>query len=172
MNLNAVALHRIAHWLYRHRIPVLPQVIYLLIFLLYNSSIPASCEIGKGTKFGYGGIAVVLHPRCRIGERVAFAQDVTVGGSSGKGVPVIGKNVFLGRTRVLGGVTIGDNVVIGANAVVLDDIPSNSVAFGIPARVRRQIPNGGLDALAGVLLREEAGHPDRSATEADLAPPI
>lgn len=48
----------------------------------------------------------------------------------------IGDNVFLGRNvTVMGNVTIGSNVIIGANAVVTKDIPDNSVAVGIPARV-------------------------------------
>ena len=48
----------------------------------------------------------------------------------------IGNNVYLGyEAVVLPGVTIGDNVVIGARAMVTKDIPSNSVAVGIPARV-------------------------------------
>jgi serine O-acetyltransferase len=36
---------------------------------------------------------------------------------------------------VLGEITVGDNVVIGANAVVLDNIPPNSIAVGVPARI-------------------------------------
>ena len=36
------------------------------------------------------------------------------------------------------GVTIGDNVVIGAGSVVTKDIPSNSIAYGIPCRVVRE----------------------------------
>lgn len=52
----------------------------------------------------------------------------------------IGDNVWLGaKVTVLKGVTIGDNVVIGANSVVTSDIPTNSVAVGIPARVIRTI---------------------------------
>ncbi|ACT91327.1 acyltransferase [Dyadobacter fermentans] len=48
----------------------------------------------------------------------------------------IGDNVYLGYgTIILPGVTIGDNVVVGAMSVVTKDIPSNSVAVGIPARV-------------------------------------
>jgi acetyltransferase-like isoleucine patch superfamily enzyme len=48
----------------------------------------------------------------------------------------VGNNVFLGvGAIVLPGVTIGDNVVVGAGAVVTRDIPSNSVAAGVPARV-------------------------------------
>lgn len=49
---------------------------------------------------------------------------------------VIGNNVYLGNdVIVLPGVTIGSNVVIGAGAVVSRDIPDNSVAVGVPARV-------------------------------------
>ena len=37
------------------------------------------------------------------------------------------------------GVTIGDNVIIGCGAVVTKDIPSNSVAVGVPAKVIESI---------------------------------
>ena len=48
----------------------------------------------------------------------------------------VGDNVFIGNNVILlPGVTVGDNVVIGAGAVVSRDIPSNSLAVGVPARV-------------------------------------
>lgn len=48
----------------------------------------------------------------------------------------IGNNVFIGAGAfVLAGVTIGDNTVIGAGSVVTHDIPGDSIAMGIPARV-------------------------------------
>lgn len=37
------------------------------------------------------------------------------------------------------GVTIGDNVIVGAGSIITKDIPSNSVAVGIPARVIKSI---------------------------------
>ena len=37
------------------------------------------------------------------------------------------------------GVTIGDNVTIGAGSVVTKDIPSNTVAYGNPCRVVKNI---------------------------------
>ena len=53
---------------------------------------------------------------------------------------VIGNNVWIGdKVTITKGVKIGDNVVIGANSVVTKDIPSNSLAGGIPARVIREI---------------------------------
>lgn len=48
----------------------------------------------------------------------------------------IGDNVYFGNNViVLPGVTIGSNVVIGAGAIVTKDIPDNSLAVGVPARV-------------------------------------
>lgn len=53
---------------------------------------------------------------------------------------VVGNNVYFGYgCIVLPGVTIGDNVVVGAGAIVSRDIPSNSVAVGVPARVIKSI---------------------------------
>ena len=49
---------------------------------------------------------------------------------------VIGENCFIGcRSTILPGVTIGDNTIIGAGSVVNKDIPSNSVAVGVPCKV-------------------------------------
>jgi acetyltransferase-like isoleucine patch superfamily enzyme len=52
----------------------------------------------------------------------------------------VGDNVFIGfGAVVLPGVTVGDNVVIGAGAVVTRDIPSDSIAVGVPARVVKSV---------------------------------
>ena len=48
----------------------------------------------------------------------------------------IGNNVYFARNcTVFKGVTIGDNCIIGFGSVVTHDIPANSVAVGVPARV-------------------------------------
>ena len=59
--LNVIVFYRISRWLYLHHIPFLPKLVTLLIFLIYNSKIPYQAKIGKGTKFGYGGMGVVVH---------------------------------------------------------------------------------------------------------------
>ncbi len=52
----------------------------------------------------------------------------------------IGNNVWIGAgVRIIGTTSIGDNVIIGANAVVTKDIPNNSIAVGVPARVIKKI---------------------------------
>ncbi len=52
----------------------------------------------------------------------------------------IGNDVWIGaNVCILPGVTIGNNVIIGAGAVVNRDIPDNSMAVGVPARVIKEI---------------------------------
>ena len=52
----------------------------------------------------------------------------------------IGNDVWIGaNVCILPGVTIGNNVIIGAGAVVNRDIPDNTMAVGVPARVIKEI---------------------------------
>jgi len=49
---------------------------------------------------------------------------------------VIGNDVYIGmNSMIMPGVTIGDKCIIGAGSIVTKDIPGNSVAVGVPARV-------------------------------------
>lgn len=109
------------------------------MFLLYNSAIPCSVEIGEGTEFAYSGIGVVLHAESRIGRNVLIGQHVTVGGRAPlSGVPVIEDDCFIGPGAVLlGPIRIGAGSIIGANAVVLHDVPPRSIAAGVPAEIIR-----------------------------------
>ena len=69
----------------------------------------------------------------------------------------VGNNVYIGTgASILPGVTIGNNCVIGASAVVTKDIPDNSVAVGIPARVIRNIEEYYKNAVAKGFLHPTA----------------
>lgn len=135
-----IDLYRLNHWLWRHKVPILPKFIWRLQYILFNSSVPASCIINSGTKFGYGGIAVVIHSRAVIGKNCLIGTCVTIGGKSGwYEVPIIGDNVDIcNGARILGPVRIGNNVIIGANAVVTKDVPDNCVVAGIPAKIIKE----------------------------------
>jgi serine O-acetyltransferase len=77
----------------------------------------------------------VLHAT-RIGANVTVLGQVTFGTRDDAHWPSIGDGAFIGvGARVLGGITIGERARIGANAVVTIDVPPDSTAVGIPARI-------------------------------------
>lgn len=96
--------------------------------------------------YGAGGLT--------IGDHVRMATHaIVVGGNHGfdnpdlplheqegtaKGI-AIGDDVWIGAGAIiLDGVTIGAHSVIGAGSVVTKDIPAESVAMGVPAKVTRK----------------------------------
>lgn len=146
--MNAIGLYRIGSFCYQKKIPVVPFLCKAVIFLLFNSVVPYTTKIGKGSRFAYGCIGVVLHGKAVIGERVIIGQGVTIGRKlSPQGVPVIGSDVYISAgARILGDITVGDNVIIGANSVVVSNIPPNCIVAGAPARVIRTV-NGSIYEL-------------------------
>lgn len=138
--MNLIKLHRVGAKLHQGNIPLLPKIIRYLIFLIYNSDVPCSVKIGKGTVFGHTGIGVVIHPKAVIGKNCIIGQGITIGGRSRAAeVPVIGDKVYIGAgARVLGPIKIGNNCIIGPNAVVIKDVADNTIVGGIPAKVLRE----------------------------------
>lgn len=129
-------LYRIMNKLYKKKIPFLPGFLMRYIRVVYSCDLPYKCELGQGVLLVHNGLGVVIHPNAIIGEGTHIYQNVSIAGRNNRGSPIIGKNVFIGAGAcILGGITVGDNAVIGANAVVINDIPPNSVAVGIPAKV-------------------------------------
>lgn len=86
---------------------------------------------------------VVVNGQARIGSNVRINAGVNIGSFSKfdqefthYNAPVMGNNVYIGPgAKIFGKIHIGDNVAIGANAVVNKDVPSNSTAVGVPARI-------------------------------------
>ena len=66
-----------------------------------------------------------------------IGQNPTIGRSlDPEDIPTIGNDAYISAgVRIVGKTYIENNVIIGANAVVCSDIPDNSVAVGIPAKV-------------------------------------
>jgi acetyltransferase-like isoleucine patch superfamily enzyme len=109
-------------------------------------------EVGDRTVFGHHCTlavedSVTIGRDCLIAEMVsirdhdhAFSSTETAIIDQGReSAPVrIGDNVWIGgKVTITKGVTIGANSVVGAHAVVTGDLPENSVAVGIPAKVIR-----------------------------------
>ncbi|MEL6912662.1 MAG: serine O-acetyltransferase [Cyanobacteria bacterium J06643_13] len=136
--LQALFLHRIAHWLDKVGIPFFPRLISHLARFFTGIEIHPGAQIGQGVFIDHG-MGVVIGETAIIGDRCLIYQGVTLGGTgkeSGKRHPTLGENVVVGGgAKVLGNIQIGNNVRIGAGSVVLRDVPSNCTVVGIPGRV-------------------------------------
>lgn len=132
-------IFRLAAWLHRCRIPLLPRLLYVLNRILFAVVLPPSVQMGKGVLLAYSGLGTVVHARAVIGDNVKVAQNVTIGGRAGHhAVPVIEDGVEIGAGAcVLGPVVIGRGASIGAGAVVLKDVPAGAVAVGVPAVIKQ-----------------------------------
>ncbi len=135
--LKPVSFYRVANFLYRKRIPILPKLIDYFIRLVFACWVPHATKIGRGLILGYGGLGIVIHSNAQIGDNVHIDQCVTIGGNTRElGVPKIGNCVYIGAgARILGPIGVGNGCVIAANAVVVKDVPDNCVVAGVPARI-------------------------------------
>ncbi|MFH1202353.1 MAG: serine O-acetyltransferase EpsC [Candidatus Omnitrophota bacterium] len=139
--LHALISHRVAHWLWLLKIPILPRLISQMWRFLTGIEIHPGATIGKSLFIDHG-MGVVIGETAIIGDNVTLYQGVTLGGTGkekGKRHPTLGSNIVVGTgAKILGNITIGDNSYIGANAVVIKDIPANSTVVGVPGRITKQ----------------------------------
>lgn len=135
--LHAIWLHRLAHFLWRMHIPLLPRLVSQLNRFLTGIEIHPGAHIGRKFFIDHG-LGVVIGETTEIGDNVTLFQGVTLGGTGkekGKRHPTIGDNVVLAAgAKVLGNITIGDNSRVGAGSVVIKTVPSNSMVAGVPGR--------------------------------------
>jgi serine O-acetyltransferase len=136
--LQALLLHRLAHWLYNIGIPLIPRFISHLARFLTGIEIHPGATIGQGVFIDHG-MGVVIGETAIVGNYALIYQGVTLGGTgkeSGKRHPTLGENVVVGAgAKVLGNIHIGNNVRIGAGSVVLRDVPADCTVVGIPGRI-------------------------------------
>lgn len=134
---NAITLYRISHFFREKKVPLLPKIFEGLTHLLFNSVIPGSVVIGRGTFCSHRGIAVVIHKNSVIGENCVIGTSVVLGGrhDNEPGGPIIGDGVYIGTgAKIIGPIKIGTGAKIGANSVVLNDVAENVTVVGIPAK--------------------------------------
>ena len=137
---RATMSHRRAHWCYEHNMKLLGRAISQLSRRRTGIEIHPGAKIGKRLVIDHG-MGIVIGETAEVGDDCLIYHGVTLGGTgkdSGKRHPTIGNNVLIGTgAKVLGPFTVGDNSRIAANSVVLKEIPPDSTAVGIPARVVR-----------------------------------
>jgi serine O-acetyltransferase len=139
--LHATLAYRVSHKLYVSGHTFSARAISQAAKFLTGIEIHPGATIGRGLVIDHG-TGVVIGETAEIGDNCTLYQGVTLGGTGkdlGKRHPTLGNNVLVGAgAKVLGPIVIEDNSKIAANAVVLKDIPENSTAVGIPARVAKQ----------------------------------
>ncbi|MEM4267244.1 MAG: serine O-acetyltransferase EpsC [Candidatus Woesearchaeota archaeon] len=144
----AVWFHRIAHFLYKIKVPFFPRLISQISRGFTGIEIHPGAKIGKRFFIDHG-MGVVIGETAEIGDDVMMYHGVTLGGhgwwadkKGQKRHPTIGNNVVLGvGCKILGPIKIGDNSKIGAGAIVIEDVPPNST---VVAEVGKYIVKDGV----------------------------
>jgi len=149
--IHAVWGHRLAHWLWKRGLRLLPRWLSHVNRFLTGIEIHPGAVLGENLFIDHG-MGVVIGETAEIGQNVTLYHGVTLGGVSlekGKRHPTIEDGVVIGAgAKVLGNIRIGRSSRIGANAVVVKSIPPNSVVVGIPGQVvMRSKPAGHMPDL-------------------------
>jgi serine O-acetyltransferase len=127
-------------------VPLANHLVRVAQMAMYAIEINTDVTLGEGVYFVHS-LGIIIGGDARIGNRVRFYGNNTVGTVHDDGYPVIEDDVWVGAgARILGPIRIGARARIGANAVVLHDVPPDHVAAGVPATVR---PRKDVPALAG-----------------------
>ncbi len=144
--LHAVILHRLANFLYRHKMFFLARLVSQTSRHLTGIEIHPGATIGKGLFIDHG-MGVIIGETTVIGDDCTIYQGVTLGGTgkeTGKRHPTLGNNVMVGSgAKVLGPFKVGDGAKIAAGAVVLKEVPAGATAVGVPAKavVKEKVTN-------------------------------
>lgn len=139
--LHAVLWYRWSHFFYKCHLKFIARIFSQLGRFFTGIEIHPGAKIGKGLFIDHGS-GVVIGETTVIGDDCTIYQGATLGGTGkekGKRHPTLGNNVLVGSgAKILGPFKVGDNSRIAANAVVLDEVPPDSTAVGVPARIVRK----------------------------------
>ena len=134
---RAIAYHRIAHTLFKLKIPLLPRLFSEVAHSSTGIDIHPGARIGERFCIDHG-TGIVIGETTSIGNNVKIYQGVTLGALSisrksagSKRHPTIEDNVVIyGHAIILGGkTTIGANSTIGGNVWLTKSVPANSVVY-------------------------------------------
>jgi serine O-acetyltransferase len=117
----------------------LSTMVEYIIRIVFSSDISCAANISPSVKFVHGH-DIVIGSDVVIGENSIIFNGVTLGNkdtaAQENAQPIIEAGCTLSTgAKILGKVTIGRGSIVGANSVVLKDVPPNSIAVGIPARI-------------------------------------
>ncbi|NMN03257.1 serine O-acetyltransferase [Novosphingobium sp. SG916] len=135
----AVALHRVAHWLFEGRMFFLARLVNHISRFLTGIDIHPGATIGRRLFIDHG--FSVIGETAQIGDDVTIYQCVTLGGTNptngvaGKRHPTLADGVIVGSgAQILGPITVGIGARVGANAVVTEDVAPGTTMVGWKSR--------------------------------------
>lgn len=137
--LHAVGLHVVAHFLWDNHLKLIGRLIAHLSRFFTGIEIHPQAKIGRRLFIDHGS-GIVIGATSEIEDDVSIYQGVSLGGvtqkNKGKRHPTIKHGAVIGAgAAVLGPITVGSNSRIGSNAVVVCDVPTETTAVGVPARI-------------------------------------
>lgn len=136
--LHALWFHRIAHSLWKWRVPLLARLLSHFSRLLTGIEIHPGATIGRRVFIDHG-LGVVIGETAEVGDDCLIYQGVTLGGTSlkrEKRHPTLEHHVVVGAGgKVLGNITIGHHSRVGSGSVVVKSAPPYSTIVGIPGHV-------------------------------------
>jgi serine O-acetyltransferase len=136
--LHAVWFHRLAHFLWRHKLRLPARLLSHMSRFLTGIEIHPGAKIGRRFFIDHGA-GVVIGETAEIGDDVLMYQGAVLGGTSlqrEKRHPTIGNKVVIGTgAAALGDIIIGDGARIGSGSVVVRPVPPGATVVGIPGRV-------------------------------------
>ena len=137
---HALVFYRVSHWFYKHGRLFCARMVSQWGRGFTGIEIHPGAKIGRRLVIDHG-MGIVIGETAEVGDDCLIYHGVTLGGTGkdqGKRHPTLGNNVLVSTgAKVLGPFKVGDNSRIAANAVVLSEIPPDSTAVGVPARVVR-----------------------------------
>lgn len=133
--LQAIAAHRVAHFLWTKDVPLIPRMMSELVHGATGIDIHPGAAIGESFFIDHG-TGVVVGETSVIGSNVKMYQGVTLGALSvrkseagSKRHPTIEDDVtiYAGATILGGSTTIGRGSVIGGNVWLTESVPANTL---------------------------------------------
>ena len=138
--LHALWSHRVAHFLWQHKLRLLGRIISHISRFFTGIEIHPGATIGRRFFIDHGA-GVVIGQTTEIGDDVLLYQGVVLGGTTlekKKRHPTLGNNVEMGCGAIaLGAINIGDGARIGSGSVVIKSVPPGVTVVGIPGKVVR-----------------------------------
>jgi len=116
------------------------HAIHKTSFISYNATIGKGCHVLAQTSICAKAIIgdyCIINTSASIDHECVIGHGTHIGpGAKLAGCISIGENVFIGtNATILPRIEIGDNTIVGAGAVVINNLPSNCVAVGNPAKI-------------------------------------